>query len=166
VRKQRQGYTLFEILVVVAVIALTGAIAIPTLNSMMGDNPVKAAADQVKSRWAEARAKAMEQGKPYRFSVTGDNTFRTAPDDDFDGPGGLNDTLPRDVSFASGGNAANNQNNGMAEGTNSVVFQPNGTATSDLELGLNGKGCVPVTLKMNKTTCSANVSRSPGWVMI
>jgi len=159
VRKQRNGFSMFELVVTLAIVAIAGAILVPTLRSMMGDNPVKAAADQVKSRWAEARAKAMEQGKPYRFSVTGDNTFCTAPDDDFDGPSGLKDRLPDKVSFTQGGTANNNQNNGSSDGTTSVVFLPDGTATTDFELGLNGQGCAPVTLKMNKTTCTANVSR-------
>jgi Tfp pilus assembly protein FimT len=150
---------MFELVVTLAIVAIAGAILVPTLRSLMGDNPVKAAADQVKSRWAEARAKAMEEGKPYRFSVTGDNTFKTAPDDDFDGPGGLKDELPRNVSFAQGGGNIN-QNNGGADGSTSVVFLPDGTATTDFELGLNAQGCAPVTLKMNKTTCSANVSQS------
>jgi len=157
VRKERQGYTLFEIIVVLGIIAIIGAIAIPTLSSMMGDTPVKAAADQVKSRWAEARAKAMEQGKPYRFSVTDNNKFRVAPDDEFDGVTGMNDELPKDVSFSGGG--SNNQNNNGSDNGISVVFQPDGTASTDFELGLNGKGCAPVTLIMNKTTCSAEMKR-------
>jgi len=157
VHKQRQGYSLFEIMVVLGVIAIATAIAVPTISSMMGDTPVKAAADQVKSRWAEARAKAIEQGKPYRFSVTDNNKFRVAPDDDFDGASGMDETLPKDVSFAQG-NANNLQNDNGAEG-GSVVFLPDGTAKTDFELGLNGQGCAPVTLKMNKSTCTANVSR-------
>jgi len=146
---------MFELVVTLAIIVVAGAIAVPSLRSMMGDNPVKAAADQVKSRWAEARAKAMEQGKPYRFSVTGNNTHRTAPDDDFDGLDALIDELPPNVSFGKGGTP----NNGGSDGPPSVVFLPDGTATTDFELGLNAQGCPPVTLKMNKTTCSANVSR-------
>ena len=139
-RKERKGYSLFEIMVVLAVIAITTAIAVPTISSMMGDTPVKAAADQVKLRWAKARAKAMEQGKPYRFSVTDNNKFRVGPDDDFDGAGGMDDTLPKDVLVRQGG-ANNNQNNNGMDTTGSVVFLPDGTATTDFELGLNGQGC-------------------------
>ena len=37
----------------------------------------------VRARWAEMRARAMAEGRPYRFAVT-ENTgkFRVAPDDD------------------------------------------------------------------------------------
>jgi len=154
VRKERQGYTLFEIIVVLAIIMVAGAVAVPTIRSMMADTPVKAAADQVKSRLAEARAKAMEEGKPYRFEVRGDNTFRVGPDDEFEGPNVLDDTLPRDVSFAQGGN--NNQN---GNGASSVVFLPDGTATSDFDLPLSQQGATPVTLKLNKTTGATNLQR-------
>jgi len=154
VRKQRQGYTLFEIVVVAAIILIAGAIAIPTISSMMGDTPVKAAADQVKSRWAEARAKAMEEGKPYRFSVIDSNKFRVGPDDDFDGAGGMEDTLPRDVSFNT-----NSDNQNSNSGNQSVIFLPDGTASTDFNLPLNGQGSAPVTLKLNKTTGAANLQR-------
>jgi len=113
---------------------------------MMGDTPIKAAADQVKSRWAEARAKAMEQGKPYRFQVMDSNTFRVAPDDDFDGDGGTKDELPRDVTFGTQDGAANQ------DGNASIIFLPDGTTTTDLELPLTAQGSAPVTLKLNKTT--------------
>ena len=95
---ERQGYTLFEIIVVMAIIPVAAAVAIPTIRSMFADALVKAAADQVKSQ-GRARAKAMEEGKPYRFSVTDNNKFRVGLDDDFDGPNGMDDTLPCDVSF-------------------------------------------------------------------
>jgi prepilin-type N-terminal cleavage/methylation domain-containing protein len=156
VRKERKGYTLFEIIVVMAIILVAGAVAVPTIRNMMGDTPVKAAADQVKSRLAEARAKAMEEGKPYRFEVRGDNTFRVGPDDDFEGPSVLDDTLPRDVSFSQGGNNNNTQN---GNGSSSVVFLPDGSASSDFDLPLTQQGSAPVTLKLNKTTGAANVQR-------
>jgi Tfp pilus assembly protein FimT len=145
VRTKRKGTSLFEIIVVMAIVLIAVAIAVPSLQSMMGDTPVKAAADQVKSRWAEARAKAIEQGKPYRFQITDSNRYRVAPDDDFDGDGGLNDKLPQDVSFGT-------PENGSQDGNVSILFLPDGTATSDIELPLNGQGCAPVTLKLNKTT--------------
>src|SRR5260221_6622958 len=106
---------MFELVVAMAIMAIALAIAIPSIQGLIGDTPVRAAADMVKSRWAEARAKAMEEGKPYRFQVQDGSHCRVAPDDDFDNTTtGMTDELPRDVSF----------------GTDrySVVFQPDGTA--------------------------------------
>src|SRR5947209_13885181 len=106
---------MFEMVVVLAIIAIVLAVAIPLMSGMLGDTPSRAAADMVKSRFAEARAKAMEEGKPYRFEVRDNNHCRIAPDDDFENTAvGLNDELPRDVTFGSD--------------RYTVVFQPDGTA--------------------------------------
>ncbi len=159
-RTQRKGASLFEIIVVMAILVIAAGLAVPSLKSMMGNTPMKAAADQVKSRWAEARAKAIEEGKPYRFQIKDSTSYRIAPDDDFDSSSGLDDTLPKDVTFGSTSNTGNNTGNSNgnntsstnADGNVSIIFLPDGTTTSDVELGLKGQGYAPVTLKLNKTT--------------
>jgi len=160
VRKQRKGFSMLELVVAMAILAIALAVAIPSIQGLIGDTPVRAAADMVKSRWAEARAKAMDEGKPYRFQVIDNTHFRYAPDDDFDGTGGVNDELPRDVSFGTPqANATTNQNNVPSDGSLSIVFLPDGTATTDVELPLNGQNGPPLTLKLNKSTGVTDVSR-------
>jgi len=147
VRKIRKGFSMFEMIVVLAVVAIALAVAVPLMSGMFGDTPSRAAADMVKSRWAEARAKAMEQGKPYRFQVIDDHRFRVAPDDTFDDDSRQPEELPRDVNF--GADTANY----------TVVFQPDGTANTNLDLPLLQQNGPAVTLKLNRSTGVADLAR-------
>src|SRR5215212_4326353 len=90
-RRRRPGVTLIEMLLVVAILIALAAVAYPTLSAMYGDVKVKAAADDVRAAWTEARAHAIEDGRPYRFAVEpGTGKFKVAPDADgfWDGSGG------------------------------------------------------------------------------
>lgn len=80
-RTTRSGYTLVEILVVLAVLVILGAFIVPTLDSYRGNSRQKSAADGIRARLADARAKAMEQGTWYRLAVSTDKTrIRLGPD--------------------------------------------------------------------------------------
>lgn len=80
--KRRRGFSLMELLVVLAILIVLGAIIAPTMRSLTGDTKVKAATDQVKSHLATARASAMEQGRPYCVSVSPDGLqLRVGPAD-------------------------------------------------------------------------------------
>ena len=81
-RHRQSGYTLIEIIVVMAVIVLLGAVFIPILTSVEGDRPIKAAGDLMRARMAEARARAMDDGIAYRLALSQDGRrVRIAPDD-------------------------------------------------------------------------------------
>lgn len=80
-RCARNGYTLVEVLVVLAVLIILGAVLIPTMSSYNGNTRQKAAADGIRARLADARAKAMQQGTWYRLAIHADGTrIRLAPD--------------------------------------------------------------------------------------
>jgi hypothetical protein len=81
-RQRRSGYTLMELLAVIAILIALGGILVPTLSGLGGDTKVKAGADAVCARLAEARAAAIEQGRAYRVAVSEDGTrLRVAPDE-------------------------------------------------------------------------------------
>ncbi|HUR54374.1 MAG TPA: type II secretion system protein, partial [Gemmataceae bacterium] len=80
-RHARRGFTLLEILVVLALFLILGAVVIPSISGMYGNTRQKVAADVLRARLADARALAMETGVPYRIAISGDNTkIRVAPD--------------------------------------------------------------------------------------
>ena len=77
----RQAFTLFEMILVLAIMVILGAALYPSLEAMYGDSKVTAAGDMIRGAWAEAQSHAINEGRPYRFAVlyyTG--TYRVAPD--------------------------------------------------------------------------------------
>jgi type II secretory pathway pseudopilin PulG len=81
-RARRPAYTLMEMLLVVALIVIVAAISIPLMQAMLTDARITAAADSVRSQLAEAQARAMDEGRPWKFGVTANGSFyQLAPDD-------------------------------------------------------------------------------------
>lgn len=78
---ERKGYTILELVIMLAVLIILGAAIIPSLAGYYGNTRQKEAADLIRSRIVEGRAKAMEQGVWYRLAVNQDKTrIRLAPD--------------------------------------------------------------------------------------
>lgn len=78
---RRSGYTLFELIMIIAVLIILGSLVIPTLTGTYSNTRQKSAADLIRARIVEGRAKAMEQGMWYRFAINQDKTrIRLAPD--------------------------------------------------------------------------------------
>src|SRR5262245_5855741 len=142
---RRPGVTLIEVLLVMAIILALMAIAYPTLSAMYGDVRVKAAADQVRGAWTEARARAIEDGRAYRFAVEpGTGKFRVAPDAAafWDGSGGgstdedaaphvQEDQLPSGIVFDVPQDLP--EDGGW---TIVAVFNPDGSCQADVEITL------------------------------
>lgn len=79
-RSTRRGVTLIELIAVLTVVVILGAILVPTLSAYRGDTRLKAAADTFAARVADGRVRAMEQGRPYQLSVHESGTrYRLAP---------------------------------------------------------------------------------------
>lgn len=75
------GFTLVEVLLVLALLVLLAVVILPNLNNIRGDAYHRGAADIIRSELAAARGHAMQQGVPYRLAVNKDGTrMRRAPD--------------------------------------------------------------------------------------
>jgi Tfp pilus assembly protein FimT len=80
-RTVRRGLTILELLVMLLVLIIIGAAVIPTLPTYYSNTRQKSAADGIRARLADARAKAMEQGTWYRLAIREDGRrIRLAPD--------------------------------------------------------------------------------------
>jgi prepilin-type N-terminal cleavage/methylation domain-containing protein len=80
-RAPRHGFTLFELLVVMALLILLAAIILPSVGAFRGDTRQRAGADVIRTELATARARAKEEGRPYRVALSQDRTrIRRAPD--------------------------------------------------------------------------------------
>jgi len=78
---RRQGYTLLEMILVLAVMVILASLTIPSLSTMYGQYKVTASCDTIKGAMATARSQAIEDGIPYRFAfVPGKGNYRVAPD--------------------------------------------------------------------------------------
>jgi type II secretory pathway pseudopilin PulG len=184
VRKSRRGASLFESLVVLALLLIAAAVVTPTLTSLSGRTPLNAAADTVKARWADARARAVAEGRPYRFAVVeGTGKYRIAPDSpEFWGDGGSAPVNPNDgsppplvvegaldpgIRFSSADAAAQGHNGqpGASSGGGGsggwscpVVFLPDGTTQQDVQIAFGGAGDRPLVLRITAATGAYSTS--------
>lgn len=77
----RRGYTLLELIVVMAILLLLAAVILPSVGAFRGDTRQRAAADAIRGELAVSRARAMEENKPYRVAISQDGKrIRRAPD--------------------------------------------------------------------------------------
>jgi Tfp pilus assembly protein FimT len=188
VRNHRAGASLIESIAVLAVMVIAAFIAMPTLRSLSGSSPLNAAADTVKARWAEARGRAVSEGRAYRFAVMhGTGKFRVAPDSDefWDGsntgassqgngspPLVIEDTLPQNMKFVSAdsadgasqgqsgqGQAGQGQTGSSGGWDCPIVFLPDGTTQQDAQIAFGAQGGKPLVLKVQSATGAATSSR-------
>lgn len=145
--------------IVVVIIAIMAGLAIPVLDSLLNPNQVLASVDMVRSEWLMARSWALEQGRPYRFSVQdGGGMFKTEPDDpavDGDGSFTREGELPEPCFFTptiDGDPPALGSPSGGSDYRAVVVFLPNGTARDDAALSFGREGLLPVTLRIRALT--------------
>lgn len=182
--KRRSGSSLLEILLVMAILVIVSAMSFPSLQSMYGSYKLNGGVDAVRSAWADARARAIEEGRPYRFAVEQDgSSYRVAPhQDDYwtggngpsDDPNGagliLEKSLPSGVRFAVNGEAPaavasdeptkdslDEKPVTAANWTTAVVFKPDGTAEEDVKVTFSVSGCRPTSLQLRGLTGNVSV---------
>ena len=83
--KHRQGMTLMEVLLVLAIVAIVAALMWPALERPLANHRLHSAADEVRTEWCQARIEAMRSGHTYafRYEVGGDR-FYTEPENGLD----------------------------------------------------------------------------------
>jgi len=135
--QKRRGYTVMEFMLVLAILVITTGMAIPMMDNLLASDKQKAAQDMLKSRLAEMRTRACEEGRAYRFSFTqNSDSFRIEPVDPAAG-GGVDvqteDRLPKDITFK---NCIAISTGGEAEAvpTTEMIILPDGTCPQDYEI--------------------------------
>ncbi len=181
-RQRRRGYTLMEVMMVMAVMVMLSAIGYPAIDSFYSGVKVEAASDAVRAAWSEAQARAVSEGRPYRFSVVpGKGNYRVAPDsadywagsvpaaDDPENPPlVLEKSLPRGIVFGSNGEGATAGDGETSLPDDAVppgswvtraVFLPDGTAQDDVDEIIRLDNCRPITLHLRALTGVVTVQR-------
>lgn len=173
-RPRRPGYTLMELLAVIAILTALGGVLVPTLSGLGGDSKVKAGADAVSARMAEARAAAIGEGRAYRFAVSEDGTrLRVAPDEleftgfepldpEGAGPVVVEDELPTPVTVVPVPDEAAQMVVDEAGWIRVVTFLPDGTcreATAAVEV--KEPGVHSMLIRVRGLTGAATVTSVP-----
>jgi prepilin-type N-terminal cleavage/methylation domain-containing protein len=176
----RRAFTLFEVVLVLAILVVLAALSYPSLESMYGGYRVQAAADALRSSWAEARTHAMEEGRAYRFSVVmGKGNYRLAPDtaDFWSGnpapaAGAVNQplidngALPKGIRFrradsprgeGDGDTVLPSDGIDPSQWSSLAVFLPDGTAKDDVAVVLEMSGARPLVVRLRALTGGVSV---------
>jgi prepilin-type N-terminal cleavage/methylation domain-containing protein len=178
----RNGYTMLEMVLVTALIGILAALSYPAIDSMYNSQRLDAGVDAVQAAWAQARSRAIHEGRNYRFAVVlGQGNFRIAPDlpDYWSGAAGGDATalvregaLPKGVTFASPDDGPALRpptgETSVPEGSVSpeqwvpvAVFKPDGSAQADARILFQSAAAAPKELRLRGITGAVSVRRFP-----
>lgn len=160
-----------ELLVVMAIIVIIAGISVPVIRSMLTDTRQTAAADMVRARLADARAHAMDEGRPWKLGfIPGTGVFQLAPEDstDWEGqqqdpiarPDLFRDELPPEIIFASSAQAIQGQSGASSGGgawETIAIFMPAGNAREDSAVYFGKGGFWPMRAEIRGLTGSVDI---------
>ena len=169
--KERAAYTLMELMIVIALILAITAISMPVIGTMLDDARLEGATDMVRAKTAEARAYAMEEGKPWRVAyIPGTGVIQVAPEDSADWeqmeqsiiakPGLFRDQLPKNVYLGTSAgditSASETPTPGGAWQT-IAVYSYDGSAREDSITYFGKYGTPPTAMELRALTGSVTI---------
>lgn len=147
----RNGYTLLELMLVLALIVVAGGITFSLADVMLNSNKAAAAQDQIRAALVKLRSRAMAEGRAYTFQVMNNaGQYKIAPDveseltaNSEDPPFQQETKLPEGVLFVKQKESLYGKSTPLGGSTyeTAVIFHPDGTASEDAVLifGVQGQ---------------------------
>lgn len=81
-RNSRAGFTLVELLSVIAILAFASAVIAPMAANWWMTQRLQGAIDDLRTDWIHARTAAMDEGRVYRFQIlSSEQQYRIAPNE-------------------------------------------------------------------------------------
>jgi prepilin-type N-terminal cleavage/methylation domain-containing protein len=162
----RHGFTLFELVIVLAILVIVAAISVPVLRTMLDDAHMTAGGDMLRARLADTRAKAFDTGKPWKLAYlpnTGIFQFAAEDADEWNDtdqtpremPDYVRGELPKDIIMAvNRDDIAGAQGAPQAAGgwQTLAVFTGEGSATEDGVVYIGKAGFMPLRLRVRGLT--------------
>lgn len=179
------GLTLIELLLVMAIMVVVAALAMPSVQRTFSQQALKKGADRFRVAMGQARVKAIRNGEEYAvFFTPGGSYFNVAPFRSFQEQSGIasqreqlvgrklqsnyeDDLLPQGVVFISGevatdARAAEVMNSVQAGGElRTIMFYPDGTS-QDAIIMLQNEKQVTIEVQLRGLTGIARTIRSTG----
>ena len=163
----RSGFTLLELMVVLVLLIILAAVALPSFSGLKGNADQRAAADQLRARIADARGLALQETVTYRLAINKDGTkIRVAPDtqdfahvavsDEATGAArAIETTLEKaTVAMAADSETGANSDDWITLGT----FLPNGTCREDsIVIEVNETNFPPIRILLRGVTGTARL---------
>lgn len=134
-RKKQSGFTLIEMMIVIAVLAIVAAIAIPNFMSLLPGMRLNGAARQVMGDLMAARMKAVKQNNRFRvfFNNPETNQYQILDDDN-------NNNSANDGEATTTKNIQDNYHDVTFSATTNPIFYPRGTAYGTTVTVTNSSG--------------------------
>jgi prepilin-type N-terminal cleavage/methylation domain-containing protein len=164
---RRRGFTLLELLLVLAIVVMAAAISVPVVTAMLADAHITAGADMVRARIADTRARALDSGVPWKIAyLPGTGVLQYAAEDDADHwsdtsqepdetPDFVRSELHKDVILAANrDDIAGSAGGGQASGgwQTLAVFTADGGARDDGMVYVGKAGMMPLRLRVRGLT--------------
>ena len=121
--RKDSGFTLIELIVIIAIVGIFAAIAVPNFLSYMPKHRLNGAARQVMGDLMAARMKAVSQNNEFKiFFLANGHDYTILDDDDNDGTADIGEwTETKDIHPA--------YHDVTFSATNNPIFHPRGTAS-------------------------------------
>jgi Tfp pilus assembly protein FimT len=165
--------TLVELVLVLALLVIIGSLIVPVFVGSFNSVRLRRAGDEVLTRWAQARSRAIETGEIYQFRyATGMGTYQIEPwmpvaQDPAQGGAAATSTVTSAAGSAEAGAATAENPNGVVNGglPSEVVFQqgqiavqtPNSTQQQAASMESGGGLSTPILFFPDGTTSQASL---------